>query len=236
LLYHHLIEAGETNDDTMLLSDFRRDMERIRDLGYTTVGISDIEAYVNEGVPLPEKAVMIRFDDGYLSNYELAYPVLQEFGFKAVIFAIGVSIGHTTYKDTDEPITPHFSYEQAREMTDSGLVELQSHTWDMHQVEHLDGAARRMGILRKENESEEEYARALKEDFEKSRDGLEAATGQSVTALAFPFGLHEASAENILYNLGVDITLTTEPGINILVKGDPDSLHNLTVCAISDLT
>ncbi|MDR0951580.1 MAG: polysaccharide deacetylase family protein [Oscillospiraceae bacterium] len=236
LLYHHIVEAGETNADTMLLADFRRDMEAIRDSGYTTVGISDLEAYVNDGVPLPERAVLIRFDDGYLSNYTLAYPVLQEFGFKAVIFAIGVSIGHVTYKDTDTPITPHFSYEQAREMVDSGLVEVQSHTWDMHQVESLDGLDCRRGLLRRENESEDEYVAALSEDFIKSRAGLETGTGQPVTALAYPYGLHDLMSLVVLSRLGVKVTFTTEAGINTLVKGLPQSLYNLSICAISDLT
>ncbi len=52
---------------------------------------------------------------------------------KATIFAIGVSIGKDTYKDTDHAMTPHFGAAEMQEMVDSGLISIQSHTYDMHQ-------------------------------------------------------------------------------------------------------
>ena len=65
---------------------------------------------------------------------------------------------------------------------------------------------------------------ALTEDFTTSRDLLEAATGEPVTALAFPTGLYTTLTSAMLRDLGVEVTLSTNPGINTVVRGLPQSL------------
>ena len=136
LMYHHLVEEPDDpaiGQDTLWVGQFRRQLELLRKEGYHTVSIEQLIAFATRGEPLPDKPVCLTFDDGYSSTYELAFPLLKEFEMKATVFVIGVSVGKNTYKDTGLPMTPHFTWEQAREMADSGLVSLQSHTYDMHQ-------------------------------------------------------------------------------------------------------
>ena len=144
---------------------------------------------------------------------------------KATIFVIGVSVGKDTYKDTDHAMTPHFSYEQAAEMVSSGLISVQSHTYDMHQwAPYESGDQVRENILPLAGESETDYVAALTEDFTTSRDLLEAATGEPVTALAFPTGLYTTLTSAVLRDLVVEVTLSTNPGVNTVVRGLPQSL------------
>ena len=77
---------------------------------YTGVSFDELQAYVLRGEPLPEKPVVITFDDGYRSNYTLAYPILQKYSMKATIFAVGVSFGTDHYKDTDYAITVSYTH------------------------------------------------------------------------------------------------------------------------------
>ena len=114
LMYHHLVEDGQDcNDMTVTPSKLRSDLETILALGYTPVLPRELAA----GGPLPEKPILITFDDGYLSNYEYAWPILEKYGMVATIFMVGSTTGNTEhYKDTAYPITPHFSYEQGAEM------------------------------------------------------------------------------------------------------------------------
>lgn len=173
----------------------------------------------------------LTFDDGYSSTYELAFPLLKEFEMKATVFVIGVSVGKDTYKDTGLPMTPHFTWEQAREMADSGLVSLQSHTYDMHQWCAFEtvggGKCLRPNILRQPWETEEEYAQALLADLERSRSELQEATGQAVTALSYPGGSYDARSEKLLQSYGVQCTLTIHPGKARLLPRVPESLYAL---------
>ena len=114
ITYHH-IKEGASQSTEVTPEAFERQMTALKNAGYNTVTLEQVEAYVRKGEPLPEKPVMITFDDGYRSNYTLAYPILQKYSMKATIFAIGVSFGTDHYKDTDYAITPHFGAAEAAE-------------------------------------------------------------------------------------------------------------------------
>ena len=235
LMYHHLSE-DVTNSEMVSPEQFEAQIRALSEAGYSGVLFDELQGYVLRGEPLPEKPVVITFDDGYLSNYTLAYPILQKYNMKATIFAIGVSFGKDHYKDTDYAMTPHFGAAEAKEMTDSGLISIQSHTYDMHQwPPYEDGsAAVRENILPLAGESEEAYVQALTEDFTKSRAQLEDATGQPVDVLAYPAGQYSTLAQVTLQELGVHVTLSTNPGVNTVVKGLPQTLYAMLRFGITD--
>jgi len=94
--------------------DMEAQLQYLQENGFTTIHFSDLEH-----IDQIEKPVLLTFDDGYLDNYTELFPLLQQYNAKATIFAITKSIGtHHLY----------FNWEQAREMADSGLVEIHSHT------------------------------------------------------------------------------------------------------------
>ena len=234
LMYHHLSE-DVTNSEMVSPEQFEAQIRALSEAGYTGVSFDELQAYVLRGEPLPEKPVVITFDDGYRSNYTLAYPILQKYGMKATIFAVGVSFGTDHYKDTDYAITPHFGAAEAAEMTASGLISIQSHTYDMHQWPPYEtGSAVRENILQLSSESEEAYVQALTEDFTRSRALLEDATGRPVDVLAYPAGQYSTLAQVTLQSLGVHVTLSTNPGVNTVVKGLPQTLYAMLRFGITE--
>ena len=234
LMYHHLSE-DVTNSEMVSPEQFEAQIRALAEAGYTGISFDELQAYVLRGEPLPEKPVVITFDDGYRSNYTLAYPILQKYGMKATIFAIGVSFGKDHYKDTDYVITPHFGAAEAAEMTASGLISIQSHTYDMHQWPPYEtDSAVRENILQLPGESEESYVQALTEDFTRSRALLEGATGQPVDVLAYPAGQYSTLAQVTLQSLGVHVTLSTNPGVNTVVKGLPQTLYAMLRFGITE--
>ena len=234
VMYHHLSE-DVTNSEMVSPAQFEAQIRALAEAGYTGISFDELQAYVLRGEPLPEKPVVITFDDGYRSNYTLAYPILQKYGMKATIFAIGVSFGKDHYKDTDYTITPHFGADEAAEMTASGLISIQSHTYDMHQWPPYEtDSAVRENILQLPGESEESYVQALTEDFTRSRALLEGATGQPVDVLAYPAGQYSTLAQVTLQSLGVHVTLSTNPGVNTVVKGLPQTLYAMLRFAITE--
>ena len=234
LMYHHLSE-DVTNSEMVSPEQFEAQIRALSEAGYTGVSFDELQAYVLRGAPLPEKPVVITFDDGYESNYTLAYPILQKYGMKATIFAIGVSFGKDHYKDTDYAITPHFGAAEAAEMAASGLISIQSHTYDMHQwPPYESGSAVRENILPLPGESEEAYVQALTEDFTRSRALLEDAAGQPVDVLAYPAGQYFTLAQVTLQSLGVHVTLSTNPGVNTVVRGLPQTLYAMLRFGITE--
>ena len=93
LMYHHLVpDGGETNSLTVTEGKFRRDMEYLREHGYQTLLPDELNEILRGTQKCPKKAVVISFDDGYQSNYSIAYPVLKENGLRAVIALITANI------------------------------------------------------------------------------------------------------------------------------------------------
>lgn len=230
LMYHNLCEdpdSPEISQNTISRRQFEEEMKLLVSMGRNTVTFDQMIDYVEKGTPLPKNPVCITFDDGYLSNYQIAFPILKKYRMKATVFLIGSTVGNTEhYKDTEFPITPHMDYEQAKEMSDSGLVSIQTHTYDMHQwAAYETGDKIRPNILKLANETEEEYAAALEDDFSRSREEIEAATGKPVRVLAYPGGAFDARSQKLLESFGVEATLSIDPGKTVLIRGVPKSLR-----------
>ena len=225
ITYHNIAESGDPSV-TVSPAEFAEQMRALRGAGYTAVSLDDLRAYVNTGAGLPARPVVITFDDGYMSNYEYAFPVLRQYGFKAAIFVIGVSFGKDAYKDSARPMIPHFGAKEAAEMAQSGLITIQSHSYDMHQLAPYDANPRK-GILRNPGESEADYAAALRSDYAKNAALIKSAAGADTFAFAYPFGHHDTLSSILLRQLGAELTFTSDPGVNTVIKGLPQSLYGL---------
>lgn len=235
LTYHNLAESAD-GDMTISTAAFEQQMRALSENGCTAVSFAQLLEYVNNGAALPEKPVVITFDDGYLSNYELAYPILQRYGMKATMFVIGVSVGKDTYKDTANAITPHFTYEQAAQMASSGLVSVQSHTYDMHQWPPFETGAARENILPLPGEDERAYVDALTADFVRSRQEIERATGETVNVMSYPAGAYSTLTQATLRALGVQVSLSTNQGVATVVRGLPQSLYGMKRLTMTEKT
>lgn len=228
LMYHAFTEdEADTGSLYTLASEFARQLSALRDAGYTSVGYADLIEFVNGEGKLPEKPLLISIDDGYQNNLDLAAPLLETYGFCANIAVIGVSIGHTTYKDTDIPITPHFSLEDARPWVARGVLTVTTHSYDMHQVTAVDGAGCRRGVLQMPGEAEPDYIAALTQDYTRAQEQLAGLPGTPLPVFTYPFGAYSELSERVLQELGVQVTITIADGANRLVKGEPETLRLL---------
>ena len=224
VVYHHISEdKARHNTLTISPEKFESDLVAIKEAGYTTVTFKDLENYVNEGTPLPEKPIVLTFDDGYLSNYDYAYPLLQKYNMKATIFMIGWSTGRTTHRIEGAKFDPHFTYEQAKEMYDSGLVDLHNHSYDMHEGE----TAERYGALPKADENTAQYEQAFKSDLLKNDQLIEENIGNEVFAFSYPYGKYTVQSEQMLKDIGYTVSLTVKEGINVIKRGDATTLYGL---------
>lgn len=99
LMYHHVSPAPGLV--TVSPETFRDQIKYLAEHGYSSVGCADLAAFL-AGKPLAAKSVVITFDDGYLDNFVYAHPILQEFGFKAVLFLITGWLGDGALRPKSE--------------------------------------------------------------------------------------------------------------------------------------
>ena len=219
LMYHHF--AQESPYGTIVSFDkFREQMTALRDAGYQAVTIPQIIDYVENETPLPEKPVLITMDDGYTSNLVNAAPVLEELGLRATVFVIGVNEGEEIYIHNGEPLSPpRFSYEEAAPWVEKGVIDVQSHTFDMHQVASY-GYSCRDGMLAMDGETDEDYHRALLADLEQFSRRRTGRVSTDLIARAFPFGYYNRGLDDALLAEGIAVTFTIDERINRLTPHD----------------
>lgn len=142
LCYHDLRSNDEPQDLNVIsirVELFERHMAWLKENGYTTVTIDDL-ILAHEGLArLPEKPVLLTFDDGYRSFYEFVFPILQKYDFKAVLSIVGEwfdveSDDSVVYGDRLYPRNFFLTKEQIRQMAASGLVEPASHSYALHRA------------------------------------------------------------------------------------------------------
>ncbi|MBQ1202290.1 MAG: polysaccharide deacetylase family protein [Clostridia bacterium] len=223
VMYHGLLpEKARQGTYVIAPSLFESDLQYIQRAGYTPILMRDLLAYVEQGKPLPEKPIILTFDDGYYNNYAYAYPLLQKYGMKAVISAIArwSQFYSDTPAEANRPLYSHITWDQMREMTDSGLVEMQNHSYDLH---HADGG--RKGASRLRTESVAAYQTLLEEDLTTAQRLFADKAGITPTTFAYPFGAMSPEAVPVLQKLGFRATLTSESRVNVVRP--QDSLYGL---------
>ncbi|MBV7336022.1 polysaccharide deacetylase family protein [Chloroflexi bacterium TSY] len=124
LMYHYLSIPPDDADiyrlDLSVTPQlFRQHLEAMQNAGYTTVRLDDLTAHLTQGTPLPEKPVIITFDDGYRDNYVNAFPLLVEYGMTATFFIV------TDFIDEARPA--YLTWDMVREMHVAGLS-IESHS------------------------------------------------------------------------------------------------------------
>lgn len=228
LMYHGITDDPARVDEYFILSsDFEKDLQWLADHGYTAVSFRHLVNYAENGARLPQKPVLLTFDDGYYNNYALAFPLLQKYAMKAVISPIGIESDLYSDMVYRPEGGGNITWGEAARLAGSGLVEIGNHSYNLHRGDS-DGMGRK-GADRIPGESYEDYRAALLDDLGKAQDRIAAATGQPALVFAWPFGAWptDGSANPILKELGFKGSLTSYQIMNTIRAGDPDSLFGL---------
>lgn len=169
LCYHHIREFKPGESENMKSysvtpAAFAAQMKMLSDSGYHTVLPDELYNYLAYGAPLPEKPVMLTFDDTDLEQHTLGAAEMKKYGFKGVFFIMTISIGRPRY----------MSKEQIKELSDDGHT-VACHTWDHHMVTKYTSDDWDIQIV-------------------KARKTITDITGKPVEYFAYPFGLWNQAA------------------------------------------
>lgn len=212
VMYHHIsADPARSGDYVITPATLEADLEYLRDAGYTSVSAAQLTAWSRGEARLPEKPVMITFDDAQESFRTYALPLLEEYGMCAVVAVVGqYADEYTASGDTNEAYA-YMSWDAIGEISASGRVEIASHTQAMHNA-----AGARRGCMINPGEDEAEYFRALDADLAQVEASIERATGEKPSVFAFPFGFACGEAMQVLAQRGYTVAFTCEERVNRL--------------------
>jgi peptidoglycan/xylan/chitin deacetylase (PgdA/CDA1 family) len=196
LLYHHILKREENkkfkhNKGVITPELFEHQMKILHNNGYTTVTLQELEQFIHKKVTLPNKSVVITFDDGYVSNVKYAYPILKKYHYKASLFLITKQV-----RKQPEIFNPD-------KLNYVSWPELPRYS-DVFQYEgHTDGFHRMIGktsfLLAKPQED-------VLIDLELSKMLLNA------HYFAYPYGQYNKNTIQLLKKAGYTMAFTTRPG------------------------
>jgi len=228
LMYHHFVIEEDYFPGTMISGElFERQIKALSEAGYTAISFEELRDFVLNNGPLPEMPLLITIDDGYGSVYDVAFPILKKYDMKATVFIIGISHGKSYYRNTDHEIFPRFNDAQALEMVGSGIMSIQSHSYDMHQFALFEDGPFREGILQMDGEDGIDYIRAFNADFELAAEQIENMVGLRPFVYSYPYGHYNDMSDKLLGELGVKVTLIVEEGVNTVKRGAPNTLFRM---------
>ncbi|WP_225767401.1 poly-beta-1,6-N-acetyl-D-glucosamine N-deacetylase PgaB [Inquilinus sp. Marseille-Q2685] len=216
----------------------------LRENGYRAVSVDDLLAAKAGRKPLPERAVLLSFDDGYASFYDRVFPILKAYGWPAVYAPVGSWIDTPAGKPVDfggtaTPRGRFASWAQIREMSQSGLVEIAAHSQDLHRGIPANpqgntqpaASTRRFDAATGRYESDPAYEARIAGDVERVGARIRQATGRAPRVWVWPYGAAGGTALRILGDHGYEAALTLDDGVGtvdglmnsprLLVAGDP---------------
>lgn len=214
IMYHQISSNKNLFGDYVIPPELlEEDFKYIKGNGFTPVGIDELEAFVKNGTPLPEKSILITFDDGQRSFLTKVVPLLEKYNCPAVISVIGsLTESYTQSGDTDDRYA-YLNRNDILTLSRNPLVEIGNHSYNMHSL------SIRRGMGRLPGEPEAEYRGTVAADMRRLQALLFEITETKPRVLTYPYGeendilLDEAKKE------GFTVTLTCRECINTLTPG-----------------
>jgi peptidoglycan/xylan/chitin deacetylase (PgdA/CDA1 family) len=210
LMYHHILPQDEItglfkdNNVVVSLEQFKRDIQVLKDSGYETISLRQLNDFVRDGAEIPAKSVVITFDDGYLSNKVYAMPVLQEAGYTAVIFALTGWMEEYPQTFCADALQ-YLSWPEIKEMR--RVFQFASHTDNMHSLSWNGKGS--MTAVPKEDAAA---------DLQRSVHKL-----QGTVYFSYPYGHYSEKTRDVLLKQGIELAFTVNP-VSVYRGDDPMAL------------
>lgn len=225
LCYHDIKDNvdGDLEQESNHLStqNLARHFAWLQAHGYHPISIDDLLAAQSGKKPLPEKSVLLTFDDGYQSFYTRVFPLLKLYQYPAVSALVGSWMAtditkFVQYGDKQLPRSHFMSDAQIKEISTSGLVEFASHSYALHHgtLANPQGNTKpaattlQYDVKTGKYESLEDYRQRIQDDLNKNSAYLKSLTGKAPRVMVWPYGEHNAITREAAQKAGMNITFT----------------------------
>ena len=211
IMYHSILKDESQHGEYVLSPvELEKDLLYLKNNGYTAITSSELIAYVYSGKSLPEKSVMLTFDDGCLNNLTYVLPLLEKYNMKAVFSVVG---SFCDREDSNKQRNDEYSYlnwNEVRELYLSGKVDIACHSNDFHSL------GERRGSKIKSNETYSDYRSAFLSDTNTFLNSIKKNAQIVPSIYTYPYGLVSEESKNLVKTCGFKISLGCEEKINII--------------------
>ncbi len=215
IMYHQVCDNPKIFGDYVIPpSLIEEDFEYLKNKNVTPISFGDLEKYAAGEITLPEKCIIVTFDDGERSFLTRVVPLLEKYDYPANVNIIGSLVEIYTQNGETDDRYAYLNRNDVSELAKKDLVELGCHTYDLHDLDRRRG----MGKLR--GESNEQYIKTITDDLEKFNRIFEDLTGEKPKILAYPYGIRNNTLLETSKSLGFTITLTCREESNTISVGD----------------
>lgn len=224
IVMYHKLTANSRKEGRYTLTNeqFESDLRFLKERGYQTVTVSDILDYVDNGTALPPKPIMITFDDGFEAVAAYGVPLLEKYGFTAVAFIIGSVTDFYSLTDDHNLTYSCLDWDAVRSLADADVIEIQSHSYDLHK-----NTRKRSGAKKMRGESLEDYRKFLTDDVVTMQNLMNENAGIVPQGFAYPFGSFSPESKGILAEMGFRAIFLCEERVNKIDRQSTDWLFSL---------
>ncbi len=232
IMYHSItLDNDRCSEYVVSLDQIESDIAYLKENNFTPVFVNDLIRYVNYNGELPDKPVILTFDDGFYNNREYLFGLLKREDIKAVISVVGeYTINASESGERPSAKYSYLSWNDINEMRESGRYEFCNHSSNMHCLDE------RRGILKRPDETEESYRHALISDIDGMQMLLEKYCSFRPNVFTYPYGFTCEEAEKTIRSLGFEATMGVEEKPNYITKGNSECLYRLNRYNRSGLT
>ena len=226
LMFHAILP--QPGPDTITPAMFAADLDALGAGGFHVITTAQLDAFVAGRGTVPDRAVVITFDDGYQGLYQYGYPQLLAHHFPATLFAIAGWMSNSRHPDM-------LTWAEIREMVASGLLTVGGHTWDMHYAAQSGrdswGPATVVRIWNpatRTGETDAQYRSRILADLGRDRQAVTAETGVAPVDFAFPYGATTPEFVDLLHQAGFEYLYTTRGWVNRAGES-PNGIYRINV-------
>lgn len=214
IMYHQISEnPAVLGDYAIPLIILESDFQYFKTKGITPVSFKDLKNYVKLGTALPEKCVVITFDDGERTFLTKVLPLLEKYNYPANVNIVGSLIAlYTKNGDTDDRYA-YLNEDDIVTLSQSNLVEIGCHSYNLHSLTTRKGMGKLYG------ESDEDYADLIQEDLALFREQYRRLTGTDPDIMAYPYGIRNDILSEMVKNNNYSVTLTCRETVNTITVG-----------------
>ena len=185
------------------------DLKYIKENGFTSISVQELLDHVYNGKELPDKPIMITFDDGFESIMQYVLPLMEKYDSKCIVSVVGAYADMTEKQDDHNVNYAYLDWKEIAELVKNDRIEIQNHSYDLHQ-----NTKKRKGASQCAGEDYDSYREMLDSDLTKLQKKIYEMTKYNPLAFTYPFGCYSKDSTEILKQLGFKAAFVCEEVVN----------------------